>query len=329
MKITDIITWLRFPLSVCIILRHLTNGMGASVNVIDERILNAIQFSFSSFAVPVFFVISGYLFFFNIESFDRNVYMHKLKRRVRSLLIPYLFWNTFYFTIYFISYKIRGGNFCVDFNISGYITGMWACPGVTTPIYFVFWFIRDLMIMCIFTPLFYLGIKKIGIGFVLFVFIIYLFTWDNYSFKISPTAPICFILGSYLAINKIKYMPTNKLFQIVYLLFTVLLLTTDFLHQYMSVLGLWSMFIVAQHLSKRLRIPAFFSNNSFPILSMHIFYLTICYMILLNIFNVNNSFIGFSVILLSLLSTILLCCLTSSIVKKISPSLSTIIFGGH
>lgn len=42
-------------------------------------------------AVPLFF-ISGYLFFFR-TAFSVDVYKKKLKSRIKTLLIPYLFWN--------------------------------------------------------------------------------------------------------------------------------------------------------------------------------------------------------------------------------------------
>lgn len=44
-------------------------------------------------AVPVFFIISGYFFFYNIKEFNSGVYVTKLKKRGRTLLIPYLLWN--------------------------------------------------------------------------------------------------------------------------------------------------------------------------------------------------------------------------------------------
>lgn len=46
----------------------------------------------ASVAVPLFFFISGYLFFFR-TTFSVDVYKKKLKSRIKTLLIPYLFWN--------------------------------------------------------------------------------------------------------------------------------------------------------------------------------------------------------------------------------------------
>ena len=43
------------------------------------------------FAVPVFFMISGYLFYLTFE-FSKKGYWYKLKSRFKSLVIPYIAW---------------------------------------------------------------------------------------------------------------------------------------------------------------------------------------------------------------------------------------------
>ena len=47
-------------------------------------------------AVPLFFLISGFLYFTGCESqFGLKDYMAKNRKRLRTLLIPYLLWNIF------------------------------------------------------------------------------------------------------------------------------------------------------------------------------------------------------------------------------------------
>src|SRR5665647_1106940 len=43
-------------------------------------------------AVPLFFVISGYLFFLNLEG-TLDEFHTKYKKRLKTLLVPYLFWS--------------------------------------------------------------------------------------------------------------------------------------------------------------------------------------------------------------------------------------------
>ena len=44
-------------------------------------------------AVPTFFCISGFLFFMNFDEWDWRVFGNKVRRRVSTLLLPYILWN--------------------------------------------------------------------------------------------------------------------------------------------------------------------------------------------------------------------------------------------
>ena len=54
-----------------------------------------IEFFFSNaltrFATPVFFIISGYLFFAGVQKLTASLYVRKIKSRVISLAVPYVF----------------------------------------------------------------------------------------------------------------------------------------------------------------------------------------------------------------------------------------------
>jgi fucose 4-O-acetylase-like acetyltransferase len=61
---------------------------------------NLFSYVLGGIAVPLFFFISGFLFFLNIENFNLQSYGNKLQTRGKTLLIPYLFWNLFAIAIY-------------------------------------------------------------------------------------------------------------------------------------------------------------------------------------------------------------------------------------
>lgn len=95
---------LRFPLALVVLTVHIwpetaelaiTNFHGS---VFDYPLLRAIKHTTDAFfrwqSVPIYFFISGYVFFYGIEAWNRNVYLRKLKNRVKTLLIPYIIWNT-------------------------------------------------------------------------------------------------------------------------------------------------------------------------------------------------------------------------------------------
>ena len=51
-------------------------------------------------AVPMFFVISGFLFFRTVS--DYGSITVKQKKRIKTLLIPYLLWTTIYMLFFFV-----------------------------------------------------------------------------------------------------------------------------------------------------------------------------------------------------------------------------------
>lgn len=64
-------------------------------------------------AVPLFFLISGFLFFYRLRGFNHAVYLSKLRKRFWSLFVPYLFWSFF---AVFVTLAIQ---LCVPSLLSG------------------------------------------------------------------------------------------------------------------------------------------------------------------------------------------------------------------
>lgn len=178
---------------------------------------------FPSVCVPTFFFISGFLFFNGVGTFTFDQYRQKLRRRLFSLLIPFLLWNMIpilvialkgissgeqvvvyevirKFPSYFWDYK-DGGNLI---NIFG-----WHVP-IAFPIDGPLWFVRDLILMCIISPLVY-GIIKHGkiIGVSVLV-LLYIFSiWPNTIFLMLANSLCFFSLGAYFSILKKKMYNTN------------------------------------------------------------------------------------------------------------------------
>ena len=94
---SKIISFLRFPLIAGVVLIHAYGGLtmqGKDMGSLNEYPINdAIQYLFSriltSVCVPCFFFISGYLFYIK----ENDCYKNKIRKRIKTLLIPYLFWN--------------------------------------------------------------------------------------------------------------------------------------------------------------------------------------------------------------------------------------------
>ncbi len=169
---------LRFPLAVVIVLIHVIGFVEGSADVTEQaghQLLSGfccfIHGFLKSQSVPIYFFISGYVFFLGIE-LTKEKYVQKLKNRVKSLLIPYLIWNTLavvrlvIICIPFIQ-AAAGGARKFNFSWSGLLSCYWIYDGslvtdannavydnlLDCPIAAALWFVRDLMVVVLFTPL--------------------------------------------------------------------------------------------------------------------------------------------------------------------------------
>ena len=95
----DIIKQLRLPLIVLITFAHSYSGVRVGYTLWDggwdtyEVLKIVVSQTLVKVAMPTFFVISGYLFFANVTDWNTKTYLGKLRRRVKTLLIPYIIWN--------------------------------------------------------------------------------------------------------------------------------------------------------------------------------------------------------------------------------------------
>jgi len=151
--------------------------------------------------VPGFFIISGFLFFRNIEVYTVDVYKKKLKNRVKTLLVPYLFWNiaaafcSFVIVLYHYFHDGAPMNFWEQFNPWSVFVDY--CHS-GSPVHLVMWFVKDLLILIIISPLIFWIIKRTKIWFLLFLI---LFAIDILSIHIVGNLSIvAFSIGSYFSI---------------------------------------------------------------------------------------------------------------------------------
>lgn len=111
-------------------------------------------------AVPLFYMISGYLFFQNVSSLD-DVW-GKMKKRVKSLLVPYfiaaLFFPLFLLLVEQIPFATKmsnGSGILAEFQspIGDVLGRLYIVKdGGTTPLAFHLWFLRDLIIIVACSP---------------------------------------------------------------------------------------------------------------------------------------------------------------------------------
>ncbi len=210
------ISLLRFPMIAAVVLIHsdvsdvvvsgvkLTSGVDLPVyGFMSTLFVN----TFARIAVPLFFFISGYLFFKGAD-FNRNVYVRKLKSRCRSLLVPYVFWNIVvifltFLTQVFLSDMTSGRKKLIaDFSFTDWLSCFWCFPD-TMPICYPFWFIRNLMILVIVSPLIYYLTKLAGPALAIVTGLLWIYGIEG----VSSTGPwsldgiFFFCFGAYYAIK--------------------------------------------------------------------------------------------------------------------------------
>lgn len=228
---------LRFPLCIFVVLIHtFLPKFVPDYNSWYEYIIKAggenlysyfIKILFSDvlarIAVPTFFIISGFLFFRNIKNWNKTIYINKIKSRFRSLFIPYIIWNTIPFIYLIIKYLITGHTLyrIIDFfRLKGFLSIYWnyrePCFDIPlnyfgtliskwyVPLNGPLWFVKDLMICIILTPLIYCIIKKMKVSFLIILCLAYISNiWPNIFIKAgcSITALFFFSTGAFFAIQ--------------------------------------------------------------------------------------------------------------------------------
>ena len=200
------ITWLRFPLIFFIIMLHCYSVVRLEG---DHSTYFKVVYPFSLWigetGVPGFFFISGYLFFLSKKN-----YKQKLKTRFYTLLIPYLLWNAILLTVYLLAYAAgypQNINYrsIADYGLMDYIRLFWDRgtydDGNFVPLLCPFWYIRNLLIMCILSPILLYTIRYAREAFLLFVTIWWLLTYHN---AFIPQTILFFSLGAYFSIMGIN-----------------------------------------------------------------------------------------------------------------------------
>ena len=187
----SLIDLLKLILTVGIVLRHAElvglEGRSAAFDSFSRGMMFVTEV-----CVPLFFVISGFLYFRNAPTrFDGQFFWKKTRSRLFSLLIPYLIANGIAFLCYWGAYRFAPE------MMSGWLGDDWRKPLFifwTGPVNLSLWFIRDLIIACITAPLIYLLVRYTRIWGVLALAALWFFV------KGSPWYNLWFTLGAWVAV---------------------------------------------------------------------------------------------------------------------------------
>lgn len=117
--------------------------------------------SITDVAVPLFYAISGFLFFNGVS--EVSDCLPKIKKRVHTLIIPYLIWNIIFVLWYVLLSLLPIGSLYVNSDV---LSGLSLLRPIESfyclfvePAGFHLWFLRDLIVFVIISPLLYYLIK--------------------------------------------------------------------------------------------------------------------------------------------------------------------------
>lgn len=293
---TDIyktITFLRFPAILLVVILHAyTSARGLYLGNANDYIhlSYVLSLCLGEMGVPLFFTISGFLFYKSYKN-KISIYTSKLRTRMHSLLIPYLFWNASMILFYGIVQSIpqlngyfSGNNLPIaNYDFINFIRAFWDCghwnAGDGLPILQPYWYIRNLMLLSILSPaiFYYLKVTKwLGV-------MIPAFCWIyTPQLALSLSSLTFFSLGALIAINRIDIVSLIREKQKMFILvFIVLLIVEYFFHFYMPnpynyylhritiIAGIPFLFGISLSLKDRIQMPALLTNASFLIYTIH------------------------------------------------------------
>lgn len=296
--LSSAITLLRFPMAVLIVFHHssfeleLKNGVSIFEGL-EAPFYHHLDYMFvkniTMIAVPLFFLISGFLFFCKEKEFTIEIYINKLKKRIKTLLVPYIIWNVLVLLLYLVVQNVaptmNSGRtkLVTEFNFGDFLSCFWSMKdlnGQATPIDGPLWFIRDLMIIMLLSPVIYWLINKLSF----FVPGVFLALYISGAVPAIGGLPIAvytfFSIGAYFGIYKIdfvklamKYVKYSLFLYIVLLLVIVSMMDSQLpLYIIMAeiAIGVFTSIAVAGQMAQSGYVPnKFLAGSTFFLFASH------------------------------------------------------------
>lgn len=298
-SVSKAITFLRFPLIFMVVVLH---ALFTTLDVNTFFIYNFISTLMSNIlarvAVPMFFAISGYLFFYKVVKFSLSVYGDKLRKRINSLLIPYVLWIAIFILAYFVIIKVNlisisGGKTVYDYAMIDYLLAffnenvsengaMVVFTGDGAPIAFHMWFIRDLMIACVLTPIIYALCRNVVVGGLVSVVLLVLWIMNmglDASGHYYLSVITFFSVGAYLQLQNIQLQNLSNAWWLILVYIIGIVVECTLFHGIQPICMIWHnvniligivvFFVVALKISSKVSMPVTLTESTFFVYGTH------------------------------------------------------------
>ena len=308
------IDWLRFPLAVGVVFIHAYGVSALTPSAVEGahplwveccKLLRSLLSQWlPAVAVPAFFLISGRLFFKGVTRFSREVYFSKLHRRLFSLALPYFLWNIIALVVQFLrtrwevltfenafekfSFYIRhkgGWSVFWDSHSIGRDTHNWfgfPVEGLTAPVDVPLWFVRELMVLALLSPLIWWLLRRLRWRLLLLLTLCYVLSVWIPVHGISVSAALFFSLGAWVSLTGRNLVEICRpYYRISALVVAIMLVVNQFFQMPTPFSATWQLlFILAEMVlavnvatslsaRRRWRFPLVLSGSVFVIYAAH------------------------------------------------------------
>ena len=256
-----VVSFLRFPLIVAVIFIH-CNLLVKNPELETKSIfyfLVYITMKLVCIAVPLFFFISGFLFF-KEGYLDLNLYQKKLKSRVHTVLIPYLLWNIIYFAILGVMQLIKPDTLVIlhkhiaDFRWQDFLWIFWDISKITgladdqrACLVGAFWFLQCLFVLFLLSPIIYYIIRYLRHFTLLIIGILYFTDFIPEMPGIQCNAIVYYMLGAYFSVVRIDFIAILKQIsvQVYIVLLIAAMLVSYWLNENDTIYNITDLFVQA------------------------------------------------------------------------------------
>ena len=344
---SDVITALRFPLILGVLLIH--NAVGDWNIPVYGTIQDIMSVQMVSPCVTLFFFFSGYLFFYkNQESFTMRDYGTKLKKRVRSLFVPYIFWTVVVLMYFALAHKFLPQlinpefNNVYNFTAEEWIRAFWDYPG-GQPVCYQFWFLRDLMVGVVLSPIIYY-VAKYGKWYVAALLaILYVYKIGLFPYQIMLTF---FTMGACFSVNQYDFVGLTKtntktetntkamttwVALIVFIICIVLSETTDWnMRGFQTFVGMIAVVGLAAILIENgCKASTFLAGSSFFVYAFHGFPIQVLGRLLVKVLNPESVQMWVLCYFLNFFIIVSISLILYKLLKSLMPRFTAVITGGR
>ena len=373
------ITLLRFPLTVMVVFIHYNMGVrgfslhGETYGLDAPEWFRCVTALFSDVlprtAVPLFYIISGFLFFRG-GLFDSDVWRRKLRTRANTLLVPYLLWNVIAVLVqlshrlpflssvfpsaHLIEVQLTPLRLLRTFADNYWNKGILVTPendGMVSELPYPadapLWYVRDLMVMVLLAPVIWHLVMRVGrwlvvaLGAVWYLRPLLFPMWGEGWGTMLLDAAFFFSWGAYYSIRGLS--PLNEPCKpwpvaLIYLPIAIADALTKgweyniFIHKAGILVGIVAVVCIAAHLVEKGKggAVASLSGGSFLVFALHTLVMDDIGKVLFTVLHLTPG-VGMLLLLYFVVPTvtILFCLAVYAALRRLAPPLCRLLTGGR